>query len=146
MRQEVSVKLQELLSERRKFGWKDGWIYGRLKKQFILTPDELNAIAKALGFKYGWNSTVENILEEQWRKEEIHWMNYEKRKLEEEVDRLQSKIDVEAKIKQLVYEYNKMKSLDREMTDIERGLVVLIMKMKPQDQLWLLEMIYNRFK
>ncbi|MGB7084664.1 MAG: hypothetical protein WBD47_03860, partial [Phormidesmis sp.] len=61
MRQEFSERLKVLLREKFSGSWKDGWVYGRLKQEFDLQSDELNALATALRFKYGWNSAVKDI-------------------------------------------------------------------------------------
>jgi hypothetical protein len=157
MRDEVMQKLESLLKERKIFNYKDGWIYGCLKNEFDLTSDELDSLANALGFKYGWNSTVEEILEGQWQEEadrirelerakEIRLIEQKKKKLADELKYLKDKTELEQTIHKLLIEYKQMKLVDTELTDVERGLITLIMKMSAQQQLWLLEMIYNRFR
>ncbi|MGC9504411.1 AAA family ATPase [Baaleninema sp.] len=48
--------------------YSDGWVYGRLKQKLgSLQADELNKLAEVLGFKYGWNPTVQELLEQQAR-------------------------------------------------------------------------------
>lgn len=152
MRQEFLDRLQALLKERSCGGWRDGWVYGRLKLEFTLYPDELNKIASALGFKYEWNSAVENILEGQWQKDESAWMQRELAKAEEELSRRQrkahiaNKIDTTHKIAALYQEPGASGEIRRETTDIETALTELILKMNADDQLWLLEVIFNRLR
>ncbi len=59
MRPQVFTKLEKLVQQKKLMAYQDCWIYGILKQEFELNPDELNALAKVLGFKFGWNSTVE---------------------------------------------------------------------------------------
>ena len=73
MRQDFLNQLHALLQEKSAGGWKDGWIYGRLQQDFTLTPDEREKLAQALGFQYGWNPTVEDLLEHQWQEEKPFW-------------------------------------------------------------------------
>ncbi len=77
MDQEFLNRLQMLLRERLSGAYKDGWVYGRLKQEFDLQPEQLDAIAKALKFKYGWNPDLQNILERQWQEDEVTWMQRE---------------------------------------------------------------------
>ena len=65
MRPEVVAFLKELVQQKRLMGHSDSWVYGMLRQKFELTPDELSSLVKVLGFKLGWNSSVEKILEEQ---------------------------------------------------------------------------------
>lgn len=69
MRQEFLDRLQAILREKAGGGWKDGWVYGRLKQEFALQQDELEEMARRLGFKMGWNAPLESLLEEQWERE-----------------------------------------------------------------------------
>ena len=57
--------------------YKDGWVYGRLNQEFELELSELTEMAKILGFKYGWNHSVKEILENQWQQEELIWKQRE---------------------------------------------------------------------
>ncbi len=152
MRQEFLDRLQALLKERAFGGWRDGWVYGRLKQEFTLHPDELSTMTSALGFKRGWNSAVEDILEEQWQKDESRWMQQELAKAQRQSSHnqikadLTSKIDTARKMAAVYQELEASGKLKREMTDIERALVGLILRMEDNDQLWLLEMIFNRLR
>ena len=67
MRPEVLEQIKVLVREKHAGSRKDGWVYGKLKQAFDLQPDELDQLAAALGFKYGWNPTVKDILEKQWQ-------------------------------------------------------------------------------
>jgi rhamnogalacturonyl hydrolase YesR len=57
------------------------------------------------------------------------------------------KVSTSQKIAALLQE---LEALDnkprRELTDIERALVALILKMQSDEQIWVLEMIFNRYK
>jgi stage V sporulation protein K len=66
-------RLQELIQERFAGSYRDGWIYGRLLQEFDLTPEQLNLLATTLGFKYGWNAIVQDILEKQWQEDYRFW-------------------------------------------------------------------------
>ena len=83
MRQAFSNRLKILQKEKLAGSWRDGWVYGRLKQEFSLEPDELDALATALGFKYGWNHSVKDILERQWQKDEVRWRNRELERVRE---------------------------------------------------------------
>lgn len=151
MRQEFLNRLNELLQERRIGSWKDGWVYGRLKQEFTLDPEELGKLAEVLGFKYGWNRVVEDLLEEQWRSQELLWMEQQRLNLKRQVDAQQQKADLSRKIDELLQELEnpsqpKSKKPAKPLTRIERALVSLIFKMKEEEQLWILEVIFNRYK
>ncbi|MEA5572707.1 hypothetical protein [Calothrix sp. UHCC 0171] len=156
MRHEVMQKLKNLLKERKIFNYKDGYVYGCLNNEFELTSDELHSLAKVLGFKYGWNSTVEEILESQWQEEsdrikelkrakEIRDLEQKKNKLANEIKYLNDKVELDQTIQKLLMQYKYMKLVDSELTDVERGLIGLILKMNNQEQLQILEIIYKRF-
>lgn len=175
MRLDVTQKMKNLLQEKKMFGYKDGWVYGRLKQEFELTSDELDFLTQNLGFKYGWNSTVEEILEGQWQEESEKMQELEKAKerqlieqtqmkmkleraremqsleiikneLANQVTHLKIKENLEQKIQVLMLEYQNIKFTNRNFTDIDRAIITLIMKMTPQEKLSLLEMLYNRSK
>jgi hypothetical protein len=134
--------------ERRSGSWTDGWIYGRLKQEFDLQPDELDAMTSAMGFKYGWNTTVENLLEGQCLKDEVRWMEQKLSRIEEKVSLHRKKSDISDKIAVLVQELELKSSSSnkKEYTDIEQALMGLILKMNYDDQMWVLKMIFNHFK
>ncbi|NET52683.1 MAG: ATPase, partial [Merismopedia sp. SIO2A8] len=73
MRQEVVDRLQVLRMEKLGSIWTDGWVYGRLKEEFELQPDELEFFAEQLGFKYGWNPKLQAVLEQQWQQQGPIW-------------------------------------------------------------------------
>lgn len=146
MRQEFSDRLRILLKDKFAGSWKDGWVYGRLKQELNLQPDELDVLATALGFKYGWNHSVKDILENQWQEDEVRWMQQELSKVQKQASLNRQKVNISQKIAALLQE---LEALDnkprRELTDIERALVALILKMQSDEQLWVLEMIFNRY-
>lgn len=147
MRQEFSDRLRILLSDKFAGSWKDGWVYGRLKQELKLQPDELDALATALGFKYGWNHVVKDILENQWQEDEVRWIQQELNKVQKQASLNRKKVNISQKIAALLQD---LEALDnkprRELTDIERALIALILKMQSDEQLWVLEMIFNRYK
>uniref|UniRef100_B8HM01 ATPase central domain-containing protein n=1 Tax=Cyanothece sp. (strain PCC 7425 / ATCC 29141) TaxID=395961 RepID=B8HM01_CYAP4 len=149
MRQEFLDRLKELIQEKRIGSWKDGWVYGRLKQEFTLQSDELGKLAEVLGFKYGWNRVVEELLEEQWRSQELLWMEQQRLKLKQKVDANRQKADLSSKIDELLRELenpSQPQKPAKPLTKIEHALVSLILKMKEEEQLWLLEVIFNRYK
>ncbi len=146
MRQEFLDRLKILLKERLAGSWKDGWVYGRLKQEFDLQPDELGAIANVLKFKYGWNPTVQELLERQWQEEEVRWMQHELNKMQEQVALHQQKSNISQKIATLLQEYEILDAPQQKLTDVERLLIALIFKMNVEEQLWLLETIFDRYK
>lgn len=146
MRQEFSDRLRVLMQEKSAGSWRDGWVYGRLKQEFDLQLDELNAMATALGFKYGWNSTVKNILKNQWQEDEVRWMQQELNKVQKQVSLNQQKSDISQTVAVLLQELETLDKPKKELTDIERVLIALILKMKVDEQSWVLEIILNRYK
>ncbi len=131
MRQEFSDRLRILLKDKFAGSWKDGWVYGRLKQELKLQPDELDTLAIALGFKYGWNHAVKDILENQWQEDEVRWMQQELEKVQKQASLNRQKVNISQKIAELLRE---LEALDdnprRELTDIEQALVALILKME----------------
>jgi hypothetical protein len=146
MRQEFSDQLKILLKEKFAGSWRDGWVYGRLKQEFDLELDELNAIATALGFKYGWNSTVKDILENQWQEDEVRWMQQELNKVQKQVSLNRQKNNISQKTAALLQELETTNKPRQELTEVEQALVALILRMKVDEQLLMLEMILDRCK
>ena len=141
-----------------------------------ITPDELSSLVKVLGFKLGWNSSVEKILEEQWQLESARLKELERVKIKNqrereqvkasqqrekdlqerrrESDRLKDeakylsnvdKIETETKVRGLLLEYQQNQVASRQFTEMEKGIIMLMLRMNPNDQRWLLEMMYDRF-
>ncbi|MBE9065923.1 hypothetical protein IQ260_04585 [Leptolyngbya cf. ectocarpi LEGE 11479] len=146
MRQEFSDRLKILRKERVTGSWRDGWIYGRLKQEFDLQPDELNTMATVLGFKYGWNPMVKNILENQWQEDEVRWMQQEANKIQKQASLKRQKYTLSQKIAVLLREVETVAKPRQELTDIERVLIAQIIKMEVDEQVWMLEMILDRRK
>lgn len=136
MRQEVKDRLLSLIKQRAVEGWKDGWIYGQLKQEFKLSVDELNSIASTLGFKYGWNPTVEEILEKQWQEEEKTWKQHQQIKEQEKRSRT-----LPRKMHALKEE---LEASETTITDVEELLITMILKMDINEQLRLLETLCKR--
>jgi hypothetical protein len=113
-------RLKTLIKEKFAGSWRDGWVYAQLKQEFALEAAELNAIAAALGFKYGWNAAVEQILEDQWEKDKSRWFDTLIKGRHQALNARNSEI-------------------------IQRKLLELVYAMGPQDQLWLLKEIFNRY-
>lgn len=126
--------------------WKDGWVYGRLRQEFDLQPDELNAMATALGFKYGWNPMVKDILENQWQEDEVRWMQQEANKIQKQASLNRQKNDLSQEITVLLQEIETVAKPRQELTEIERALIALIIKMNVDEQWWLLKIIFDRRK
>ena len=146
MRQEFFERLNYLQKEKMFGSWKDGWVYGRLNQEFELQLDELNAMSTALGFKYGWNAAVKDILENQWQEEEVRWMQQELGKVQRKVSSNRQKERISQKIAALLQELETTNQSERKLTDIERVLIALILKMRADEQLWILEEIFNRYR
>lgn len=121
MRQEVQKKLKILVRERFSGLWSDGWVYAQLKQDFDLTTDELDKLASVLGFKYGWNPVVEQLLEDQWEKDKSRWFDILLSQHKQACNRQDSQV-------------------------IEDKLIELVRAMSSRDQLWLLEVIFNRYR
>lgn len=121
-------------------------MYGRLNQEFDLQLDELNAMTTALGFKYGWNSAVEEILESQWQEDEVRWMQQHLDKAKRQASLNQEKDDLSRKIAELLQESETTHKPRKKLTRVERALIALILKMKVNEQLWVLEAIFNRYR
>jgi predicted RNA-binding protein with EMAP domain len=136
MREEVLLQLRSLIQKKIAGSWKDGWVYGKLKQEFDLQPDELAEMARLLGFKKGWNSVVESLLEEQWQKEK-HAEEALKRARKSEAKRelaAAQVLDIESK------------NLKRgRFSDVEMALVKLILKMNSYEQSRLLQELSKRY-
>ncbi|MEB3291952.1 MAG: hypothetical protein VKJ24_02210 [Synechococcales bacterium] len=165
-RAEVLTKITELTWQRKAGGHIDGWLYGMLKQEFDLTPDELNAVAESLGFKYGWNPTLKMLLEEQWQKEEtqrqererlqkkyqneqeLQALRVKKQDLQDTAARLKKirKLEAENAATALLKDYLQTRPMDRPLTELEKSIVFLVLNMQESDQTWLLETIYHRYK
>jgi hypothetical protein len=146
MHPEFLDRLKQLRLERFSGSWSDGWIYGRLKQEFNLQPDELDAMASALGFKYGWNPTVKNLLKEQWQQDEVRWMQEKLVRIEQKVSLNRKKTDISQKIAELAQELEASGKRRKELTDIEQALMALIFRMDTTEQMWVLRIIFDRFK
>ncbi len=146
MRQVFSDRLKILIKEKSVGLWRDGWVYGRLNQEFDLQLDELNAMTTALGFKYGWNSAVEEILESQWQEDEVRWMQQHLDKAKRQASLNQEKDDLSRKIAELLQESETTHKPRKKLTRVERALIALILKMKVNEQLWVLEAIFNRYR
>lgn len=85
MRQAFLDSLQKRLEEQALNGWRDGWVYGRLKEEFnSLQLDELEKMADMLQFKRGWSLLVENILDNQWEQDKPQWRQQEQVRMRQE--------------------------------------------------------------
>ena len=95
MRQEFVDRFNAILLEKIGSAWKDGWVYGCLREEFSLQPDELEFIATRLGFKQGWNPGLESLLEQQWQEQQVLWEQYKRNQAnhaaqQERIQRLQA--------------------------------------------------------
>lgn len=69
MRQEVDQYLSVLIRQKLNLCLSEGWVYGQLQQEFALEQDELEELARRLGFQKGWNPGLKDLLEYQWSKD-----------------------------------------------------------------------------
>jgi hypothetical protein len=145
MRQIVLDRLKVVLSEKAVGGWRDGWVYGRLKQEFDLQPDELNAIAQVLGFKFGWNAALEKLLWQQWQLEESRWKQQELKTAKQQLSKHQQDANIaqEINMTKIAKDLCDDGVFDRELTQIEKKLMKIILTMDAEEQLWLLDVIFE---
>jgi hypothetical protein len=145
MRQIVLDRLKVIISEKVLGGWRDGWVYGRLKQEFELQPDELNAIAQVLGFKYGWNAALEKLLWQQWQLEESRWKQQELKTAKQQLSKRQQDANIaqEINMTKIAKDLCEDGVFDRELTQIEKKLIKIILTMDAEEQLWLLDVIFE---
>jgi PP-loop superfamily ATP-utilizing enzyme len=165
MRPEVLDRLNTLNLQKISSGYKDGWLYGMLEREFDLSPDELSFLATKLGFKYGWNPTIASLLERQWETESVNVEILEDLKAKEnraaelkarqrELTRLQDeathrnnalKLESEKRARTFLLEHPNLVVADRPFTKMEKSIIWLTIQMSEDDQKWVLEQIYERF-
>lgn len=85
----------------------DAYIYVRLLQTLgNLQADELNALAASLGFKYGWNDVVQQLLEEQ-AKQQGYWdtnpaqsddPSLSKSSLDDEIEQMKRKMNLPSEL------------------------------------------------
>lgn len=145
MRQIFLDRLKVILSEKTLGGWRDGWVYGRLKQEFELQPDELNAIAQVLGFKYGWNASLEKLLWQQWQAEESRWKQQELKTAKQQLSKRQQDANIaqEINMTKIAKDLCDDGVFDRELTQLEKKLMKIILTMNVEEQLWLLDVIFE---
>lgn len=143
MRHTVLERLKILLSERAVDGWRDGWVYGRLKQEFDLQPDELNAIAEVLGYKYGWNAALEQLLWKQWQEEEGRWQERQLAAAKHQLIQRQKAANIaqDLKVAKAVADLQGDTVSDRALTSLETKLIKIILSMNVEEQLWILDTI-----
>jgi|GEM_PF-1924026 len=93
MRQEVKIYLEKLFRQKIEFGLSTGWVYGQLRQKFPLEESELEELSYLLGFKKGWNSGLEDLLEHQWSEERNIMPMWEKLPREEEKELKRKKLE-----------------------------------------------------
>ncbi len=156
MHPDFPSRLKALIAEKMAGSWKDGWVYGRLKQEFELQPDELDVMASALGFKQSWNPGLHNLLETQWQAEADRWrereqgrvrarLEIEKRQIQDRIFQQQEQRTID-KLRKHLQEVNAAKRSPKELTDIERVLVTLVLNMRLEDQAWVLDKVLNRYR
>lgn len=69
MRQDVDQYLSVLIRQKLNLCLSEGWVYGQLQQEFTLEQDELEELARRLGFQKGWNLGLKDLLEYQWSKD-----------------------------------------------------------------------------
>lgn len=70
MRQDVDQYLSVLIRQKLNLCLSEGWVYGQLNQEFPLEKDELEELARRLGFRKGWNPGLKDLLEYQWSKDQ----------------------------------------------------------------------------
>lgn len=70
MRQDVDQYLSVLIRQKLHLCLSEGWVYGQLQQEFALEQDELEELARRLGFRKGWNPGLKDLLEYQWSKDQ----------------------------------------------------------------------------
>lgn len=70
MRQDVDQYLSILIRQKLHLCLSEGWVYGQLNQEFPLEKDELEELARRLGFRKGWNPGLKDLLEYQWSKDQ----------------------------------------------------------------------------
>ncbi|WP_299491627.1 AAA family ATPase [Acaryochloris sp. IP29b_bin.137] len=70
MRQDVDQYFSVLIRQKLNLCLSEGWVYGQLKQEFALEQDELEELARRLGFRKGWNPGLKDLLEYQWSKDQ----------------------------------------------------------------------------
>jgi hypothetical protein len=141
MRQEFLKRLQEILIEKAGGGWKDGWVYGRLKQEFTLQQDELEEMARRLGFKRGWNAPLELLLEEQWVREKCAYETLNRVRKEEAERNLSAR-----EVQHITDALRTHLRAERDIGDVEMALFLLIFRMSSDEQRNLLNELATRHK
>jgi hypothetical protein len=161
MREEFPARLNSLISEKHSGGWKGGWVWGRLQLEFEeLQPDELNAIAAALGYKYGYNQLAKRMWEEDWQATKPSWERVQhenalKQAENEHINALihaNERIERENALKQaekerlnaLIRAKQSLSQPKQSLTEVERVLISIIFRMSPEQQLQLLDAFLDR--
>ena len=141
MRQEFLDRLKVLMNERSMKCMRLGWVYGMLRQEFNLQPDELEEMARRMKFKKGWNPMLKSLLEDEWEKEKASQENI----AEIRRSRLQTEqraVQVQNIERSLGNNVHAKKSV----SDTEMALFLLISEMSPQEQEQLLEELSKRPK
>jgi hypothetical protein len=141
MRQEFLDRLQAILREKAGGGWKDGWVYGRLKQEFALQQDELEEMARRLGFKMGWNAPLESLLEEQWEREKRAEKTLNRVRQDEVKRNLAAK-----EVQDITNALHRNSQEKRDFSDVEMALFLLICNINTDEQRNLLGELAKRYK
>ncbi|MBW4552530.1 MAG: hypothetical protein KME35_15685 [Aphanocapsa sp. GSE-SYN-MK-11-07L] len=138
MREQFPARLNSLISEKQS----GGWVWGRLQLEFgELQPDELNAIATALGYKYGYNSLAKRMWEDDWKATKSSWESIQREKALKKVEN--ERLNALILAKQSVQHNNQPK---QSLTEVERVLISIIFRMPPEQQLQLLDAFLDRHR
>ncbi len=140
MSENVREYIDKLLIDRFTGQWKDGWVYGRLKQAFSqLEEDELYYMATRLKF-IGWNAMTQEVLADQWREEELRWLESETFKAEQRREQALKKEALQEKLSATIQGLR-----DPKPQGLEGSLIRAIQAMSDADKIWLAHTIYNRF-
>jgi hypothetical protein len=141
MRQEFIERLQEILREKARGSWNDGWVYGRLKQEFTLQYDELEEMARRLGFKRGWNAGLESLLEDQWQREKRAEEILDRAKRDENNRRL-----LAMEVQNITSALHRNIRVGKDFSDVEMALFLLISRIDACEQKNLLNELSKRYK
>ena len=141
MRQEFLERLRVLLNEKSMQCMRTGWVYGKLRQEFDLQADELQEMARRMGFKKGWNPMLKSLLEDEWEKENISQKNISeiRRSRLEATQRARQVQRIESSLENQI-------NIQRKFSDTEMALFLLILEMNTYEKEQLLMDLSRRSK
>ena len=126
-----------------KLGWNSG-VKKILEEQWQLESDYVKEVQR-VNFKT--KIEHEQIKVSQQRERDLQEQRRERDRLQDEAKYLSDahKIETEVKVRELLLDYQQNQVANRQFTEMEKGIIMLMLRMNPNDQRWLLEMMYDRF-